>query len=1154
MHKLIRLTAVASATFALLHGSGIEAKLQEKQSNVLYPESFGEVTLQSHQMKAGSLEEQAGMVVQTLKNAGVIAQNESLSLLKKSSSLNGHHYYFQQTVNQVPIYAQGLVVSLDKSHQKVVRVHDRLINIGAYKVDVPSSDLDSKTALQKSWDFFQPTGELTAYPDSELVYVIRGKQLTLAYQVDLSLTEPQGSWRQFVAVNTGKVLNTTRLDTPKKITADSYGFGGKVQARTAMSKVTNLKDALSRFSSTAKPQTAKEQATQRLLVDGTALVFDPDPRTALNDETLSNRSTEAEFDPAYVSRPLRDIDFNDTDGIYSLVGPWVQIVDFEAPATRPTTTNDGQWTGKRGEAQFYDAMSYYHIDENQRHLQALGFSGDKAIQNGSIEVDADAVSGDDNSYYDPINNRLAFGHGGVPDNEDADVIIHEYGHAIHSDINPMWGGVDTGAIGEGFGDYWAGSYTYAKTNGQTFFPEWVFTWDGHNDIWPGRVMNRTSYRYDPNETYGAHEAIDGIPDYADELWSTPLFQSMVELTDAGYNKDEVDQIIIEAQFGLGFGISMPDMADSIVRTAFAMFPNESHASVFFNWFKQMNILQEQPLSVAEVVYENAGFNDVADPGETIEIKIPLANPNLFAATGVAGTLSSQDANVVIQQNTSDFADIGAFETVASTDNYVLTIDDALACGSQVALNYAVTGQLATDPAQTITEIYDLELPVGSFSLVSNNQTTSQAIPDNEANGVRSTLSISGAGSVIDQRFRVYVDITHTYRGDLQLSLTSPEGTTVILKAPDGDEAVANLVGYFPTDFLSAENLNAFDGENLNGEWQLAITDNAAEDVGTLNEWGIELSSPAVCEQTAIFPENIVFVTAGVNNAADPGETVEFQVPITNPTTYSATAISATVTAKNNTVVVSQATSEYNNIDSAATVSNTNNFVLSLDEIVACGSRVAVTFDITGELSTNPAQPISETYDVEFITGTRAVNSGRSIPNVAIPDNDTSGVRSTHAISNAGDLIDDNFQVFVDISHTNVSELTLLLTSPEGTEVVLQAANTTNRTGNLTGSFPADYESQGDLSVFEGEDLNGDWTLTVIDSSATETGTLNEWGFNYSSPSTCEDIPNRDDERRENSREILYALAAVLLVGVNVGSSQGLLLLLLLPALARRRRR
>ncbi|MEZ4916786.1 MAG: hypothetical protein R2836_07345 [Chitinophagales bacterium] len=55
-----------------------------------------------------------------------------------------------------------------------------------------------------------------------------------------------------------------------------------------------------------------------------------------------------------------------------------------------------------------------------------------------ISVDTHGNNGADNSFFSPATPlRLIFGEGGVDDAEDADVIIHEYGHAISHFAAPL---------------------------------------------------------------------------------------------------------------------------------------------------------------------------------------------------------------------------------------------------------------------------------------------------------------------------------------------------------------------------------------------------------------------------------------------------------------------------------------------------------------------------------------------------------------------------------------------------------------------------------------------------------------------------------------------------------------------------------------------
>ena len=224
----------------------------------------------------------------------------------------------------------------------------------------------------------------------------------------------------------------------------------------------------------------------------------------------------------------------------------------------------------------------------------MGYTG---IQARSIPADSDGVDGDDNSHYVPAPfDRIAFGHGCVDDNEDADVILHEYGHAITYAINPSWGGGDSGAIGEGFGDYWAETYSHTTANGATFQPQKVFDWDGIDTCWSGRRLNITGVRYDPGRQYRAHQSIGGGVQ-SDELWSTPLYQSFLQLRGQNVPREEVDTIVLQSMFGLGAGFTMRDLAVNVVATANNLFPTGPHAGVFEANFRSLEILPA-PAAVA----------------------------------------------------------------------------------------------------------------------------------------------------------------------------------------------------------------------------------------------------------------------------------------------------------------------------------------------------------------------------------------------------------------------------------------------------------------------------------------------------------------------------------------------------------------------------
>jgi subtilisin-like proprotein convertase family protein len=114
-----------------------------------------------------------------------------------------------------------------------------------------------------------------------------------------------------------------------------------------------------------------------------------------------------------------------------------------------------------------------------------------------------------------------------------------------------------------------------------------------------------------------------------------------------------------------------------------------------------------------------------------------------------------------------------------------------------------------------------------------------SIPDNVPAGVYDTLVFTEDMSITD--VEVYVDITHTYIGDLIVELTSPEGTTVRLHNRTGGSA-DNIVGWYDS-VLSVDgpgSLSDYIGEGSAGEWELWVSDNAGVDVGVVNDWCVHI--------------------------------------------------------------------------------------------------------------------------------------------------------------------------------------------------------------------------------------------------------------------------------------------------------------------------
>src|SRR6185312_4871310 len=115
----------------------------------------------------------------------------------------------------------------------------------------------------------------------------------------------------------------------------------------------------------------------------------------------------------------------------------------------------------------------------------------------------------------------------------------------------------------------------------------------------------------------------------------------------------------------------------------------------------------------------------------------------------------------------------------------------------------------------------------------------EAIPDNPNPGIErglTTTSTTLVGSV-----EVSVDISHTWVGDLRVSLVSPAGTEVLLQGGSGGDA-DNLVKTFTT--TNTLGLGAFAGQIATGTWRLRVMDQAPGDKGKLNSWRLLIKPPA----------------------------------------------------------------------------------------------------------------------------------------------------------------------------------------------------------------------------------------------------------------------------------------------------------------------
>ena len=276
------------------------------------------------------------------------------------------------------------------------------------------------------------------------------------------------------------------------------------------------------------------------------LIFNPDPLTSSGNPYASpwidsNDANTSQLASQQTQAILQCSFENDS---FRLKNSAVILADFSPPAIPPAVLAQPSFLFTRDQPGFEDVNSFYHLSNFNYYLRnTLGFS---SICDYPIVVDSHGMNGADNSNFNPATSppRLSFGEGGVDDAEDADVIIHEYGHAISHSAAPNTNyGLERTSLDEAGGDYLAASYS--RSISANFWYN-IYTWDGHNEFWNGRTANSSDHYPEDlvNNKYGDAD-----------IWSSVLME-IWELI----GREATDKLLIQTTMSYATNMTMPQAA------------------------------------------------------------------------------------------------------------------------------------------------------------------------------------------------------------------------------------------------------------------------------------------------------------------------------------------------------------------------------------------------------------------------------------------------------------------------------------------------------------------------------------------------------------------------------------------------------------------
>jgi len=312
---------------------------------------------------------------------------------------------------------------------------------------------------------------------------------------------------------------------------------------------------------------------------GIGSVFADNPVQELGNENLTDQK---DSDAAVPADAYHDVTLTNLDGTGYLCGDYACVRTSTGElAFSPMNTFD--YT--RHDDEFEQVMAYYWITEAQKYVHSLGFGephGLPPVDNVSQPVRINQYGVDNSFTTDHPTNEIRYGKGGVDDAEDAEVILHEYGHALHQGQGFQFASEEAGAISEGFADYWAVTVTDVVDQQHGWAQKeplpCVADWDSTSYT---STVPHCLRRLDGNKHYP--QDLDGEVHDDGEIWSRALWDIRQSL---GHVK--ADTIILDGSMNFP-GTTMPDLAQRTVNAAQALY-GKSAANAVRTAFQDRGIL------------------------------------------------------------------------------------------------------------------------------------------------------------------------------------------------------------------------------------------------------------------------------------------------------------------------------------------------------------------------------------------------------------------------------------------------------------------------------------------------------------------------------------------------------------------------------------
>lgn len=477
--------------------------------------------------------------------------NVTLKLNYINESPGGFHYSFTQLFAGIPVYQSEIKINIDRNNI-VHSVFDNSYNTKGWNVQAPADITNAVIAIDPK----------SGAPVVCSLSIEKNSLETLTANGNLIFQRDMNSYYQWHdSTVTGKVFN------PDPLTSSHHNY-------TDIASIT--------------------------------------PTDSFPDTIYYDNNNGA--DEPWMDGQQKTVSFKASfnDSVFTLASPYVVLTNYDTfpPDVPPATSLTPQFNFNRSQSGFQDVNAFYHISHHRDYVAGLGFNCADSL----VLIDTHAIY-EDNSYFSPSSypRRIYYGVGGVPDAEDADVVVHEYCHSLSYNCAPGSNvGLERNSLDEAFCDYNAAAYSKVLS---TFNDEWVYNWDGHNQYWPGRIVNSTNV-YPAN--LGSNIYTNG------EMWSAVLFSLNGDI-----GRGVTDSIIYQTHYSYAQNITMAHAAILLIDAD----------SMLFNGAHYCNIYER----LVEHGFVNPASNGCVAPNSINAVE----NDNFrFTQTGHSFTLYNTNATTI----------------------------------------------------------------------------------------------------------------------------------------------------------------------------------------------------------------------------------------------------------------------------------------------------------------------------------------------------------------------------------------------------------------------------------------------------------------------------------------------------------------------------